>query len=82
MSEPINTGKIALYTMLPAEKVTFTYTNYRGELSERVVITSAIRFGDSEWHPESQWLMRAWDIEKNEFREFAMRDMKDFRYAE
>lgn len=52
------------------------YTNYRGETATRTIRPRAMRFGTSEWHPEPQWLLEAFDIDKNERREFAVKDMK------
>lgn len=53
----------------------FGYTNWRRETSERRAKPISIRFGISEYHPEPQWLMLAFDLEKGAEREFAMRDM-------
>ncbi|MDX5884961.1 hypothetical protein [Bacillus cereus group sp. BfR-BA-00999] len=42
-----------------------------------------IYFGSTEYHKEPQWLMKAFDLVKNEERAFAMKDMsnvKDMRY--
>ena len=55
--------------------MTFRYRNYRGEVSMREVVPCRIYFGGTDWHPEPQWLMEAWDIEKNAMRAFAMADM-------
>lgn len=57
----------------------FTYVNYRGETSRRRVKPTSIWFGSTQWHKEEQWLMRATDLEKDEVRDFAMRDMRDIR---
>jgi len=48
------------------------YTNWRGERTLREIIPISIRFGTSEWHPEPQWLLLAYDIDKQAEREFAM----------
>ena len=56
--------------------LSFWYKNYRGELSERVVIPVRIYHGSTEWHPDPQWLMEAWDMEKDAIRAFAMSDMQ------
>lgn len=57
-----------------AEPFRFSYTNYRGETSDRQVVPIRVRFGASEWHTE-QWLMYAFDLDKWAYREFAMGDM-------
>lgn len=58
-------------------ELTFTYKNYRGEISRRRIRPSGmeIRFGSTEWHPEPQLLMLAYDLDKESFREFAVRDI-------
>lgn len=61
--------------------LTFTYRNYRGEVSERRVCPISVEFGSNQWHPEPQWLLRAFDLDKGEDRVFAMRDMEISRAA-
>lgn len=58
----------------PGEPVTLTYTNYRGETAQRTIIPKSVRFGSTEWHPEPQWLLLAYDSDKGADREFALRD--------
>lgn len=55
--------------------VSFDYTNYRGEKSRRNVSPISLRFGVSDYHEEPQFLLWAFDRDKNEFREFAVKDM-------
>lgn len=57
--------------------VSFDYVNYRGEKSRRNVSPISLRFGVSEYHPEPQFLLFAFDRSKEEFREFALRDMSN-----
>jgi len=58
--------------------VKILYTNYRGETSIREIIPQKIWFGKTEWHPESQWLLDAYDINKKENRSFAIKDIKSW----
>jgi predicted DNA-binding transcriptional regulator YafY len=58
--------------------VTFTYKNYRGEASVRLVRPIMVAFGSTGFHPEPQWLLHAWDINKEAERTFAMKDIKDW----
>jgi len=51
------------------------YTNYRGETSDRLIVTRELFFGSNEWHPDPQWLLRAFDVEKQAERTFAMKDV-------
>ena len=58
----------------PTPSVALTYTNYRGETAERRIIPFEVWFGSTEWHPEPQWLLRAYDCEKKAERDFALKD--------
>jgi predicted DNA-binding transcriptional regulator YafY len=58
------------------EAVTILYTNWKGETSERDIKPIELWFGATEYHPEEQWLLRALDIEKNDERNFAMKDIQ------
>ncbi len=58
-------------------EVTFTY-NYRGETSVRLVRPIMVAFGATGFHPEPQWLLHGWDINKDAERTFAMKDIKDW----
>lgn len=52
------------------------YTNWRGETSERSIVPIKIWFGSTKWHNGKQWFIRALDVEKNEERDFALKDIK------
>lgn len=54
--------------------MTLTYTNWRGETSLRRLRPIGIWFGATEWHPEPQWLLKAWDEDKGAERDFALAD--------
>lgn len=58
-----------------APEYRFSYRNWRGEIAERRVRPIRMEFGATEWHPEPQWLMIAWDLDKNAERAFAMADI-------
>ena len=62
-------------------EITVTYTNWRGETRERRIVPVSIRWGSTDWHPQSQWLLTALDVEKGQEREFALADcdFTDFR---
>jgi predicted DNA-binding transcriptional regulator YafY len=49
------------------------YTNHRGEASTRKILPIRMWFGESEWHPNvKQHFLKAWDVEKEAERDFAM----------
>ena len=56
------------------QPVTLTYTNWRGETAERTITPKRIWFGSTDWHPEPQWLLTAFDAEKQADRDFALKD--------
>lgn len=57
------------------KKVKIVYTNYKGETGERHILPKSIYFDSNEWHKEPQWLLEAYDTEKNAMRTFAMKDI-------
>ena len=59
-------------------KVKINYTNYRGETADRIIIPERIWQGSTEWHKEEQWLLDAFDIEKNAMRNFAIKDIQSW----
>lgn len=75
---PASMGKSEAFLSNPvylaAAPVPFTYTNYRGETSVRRITPLGLRFGSTEWHPEPQWLMTAYDHDKDANRDFALKD--------
>lgn len=58
--------------------ISIDYTNYRGERSIRIIVPLEFFHGSNEFHPEPQWLLRAFDMEKKVERTFAMRDIHAF----
>lgn len=60
------------------QQVRIHYTNYRNETGYRIIVPQKIWFGSTEWHPESQWLLDAIDVEKNALRNFAMKDIHEW----
>lgn len=56
--------------------VRILYTNHRGETRIRHILPERLYFGCTDWHPEPQWLLDAFDIDKNALRSFAMKDIQ------
>ena len=59
----------------PRENAVIDYTNHRGERSKRRIRPHTIQYENSEWHPETQWILHAYDLTKGSHREFAMKDI-------
>lgn len=55
--------------------ITFDYVNWKGEKAHRRAIVKGFYYGNTEYHPEAQWLLEAYDLDKDEDRVFAMKDM-------
>jgi hypothetical protein len=82
LQKPPTTDKCEVLGPDPAQyRVTFTYKNYRGEISTRLIYPLGIVFGATEWHPQPQWLLTAFDIQKNAERTFAMKDISDWTFG-
>ena len=60
----------------PPEDLTFIYTNYRGEVSERTIRPVNMWYGRTEWHPREQWFIHGLDVAKNQYRDFAWDDIQ------
>lgn len=54
------------------------YTNWKGRTSERLITPIYMYWGETEYHPEPQWLLEAIDVNKGEIRHFALKDMTPF----
>jgi predicted DNA-binding transcriptional regulator YafY len=57
---------------------TFRYTNYKGEVGMRKVIPLCLRFnhlGSSEKFYKDQWVLECFDLDKNDYRTFALKDI-------
>ncbi len=61
------------------KQVRIIYTNWHGETAERTIQPIKIWFGSTEWHKEGQWLLKAIDVDRNVERDFALKDIKDWR---
>jgi predicted DNA-binding transcriptional regulator YafY len=61
------------------EVVTMTYTNYRGERANRLVLPERVWFGATDWHPAHQWLMDAYDFDRKGLRSFAVCEIEDLQ---
>jgi hypothetical protein len=62
--------------------VTFHYTNWRNETSERSAKILGIYLGCNEYHKEEQWILVGVDLEKIQVRHYALKDMKNIKLIE
>lgn len=62
--------------------VEIIYTNYRGQTNTRKIIPEKVWYGSTQWHPEKQWLLDAHDVSKDALRNFAVKDIKNWKELE
>jgi predicted DNA-binding transcriptional regulator YafY len=60
------------------QKVKILYTNWKGVTSYRNIVPKFIEFKSTEWHPEEQWILNAFDVDKQADRAFALKDVKEW----
>jgi predicted DNA-binding transcriptional regulator YafY len=68
-------GSAVTVEFAPGQTIHFRYRNWQGVVAERTARVICLVYGSTEWHPEPQWLLQAFDSERNAVRLFALRDM-------
>jgi hypothetical protein len=58
---------------MPDETVRMVYTNWRGETQVRTIIPRELRYGTTRWHKQPTYLLRAFDVDRREEREFDLK---------
>lgn len=56
----------------------FEYVNWKGEKGIRTVIPQEIYYGENDFHKGNQWLLQAYDVDKQDIRHFAIKDIIRF----
>jgi hypothetical protein len=76
------TGQVVeeLHHVIPTRQdgtkaVYILYTNWKGETAWRKVLPWKMLFKSTPHHQEEQWILKAYDVDKNAERDFAMRDV-------
>ncbi len=59
--------------------VIIDYTNWRDVTALRRIIPIEVFFGATEWHRQEQWFLRAYDVDKDVERSFAIKDIKSWQ---
>lgn len=60
------------------KEVKILYTNWKGVTKVRTIIPKKIIFSSNKWHKEEQYLLEAFDVEKQDIRTFACKDIKSW----
>ncbi|MCL2211370.1 MAG: hypothetical protein FWB95_05555 [Treponema sp.] len=63
---------------MSCQTVKILYKNYKNEVGYRTIIPKSIDFTATEWHKEEQWILTAFDLDKNADRGFAIADIKEW----
>lgn len=58
--------------------VKIRYENHRSECTVRRIVPLYVWYGKTEWHPEPQWLLHAYDVAKEETRDFAVKGVLEW----
>jgi predicted DNA-binding transcriptional regulator YafY len=56
----------------------FEYINWEGKKAVRTVQPIKLWFGKTQWHPKEVWLLKAFDLDKKEERDFSVKDILKF----
>lgn len=56
------------------DSIKVKYTNYRGETRVREIIPLNVLFKSTRYHPELQYMLECFDVEKNEIRIYSLKD--------
>jgi hypothetical protein len=70
-------NKHYVFDLRQGDIITFTYTNYKGETSVRTAKFVSISYGSTEYHPEPQFLIAGYDLDKKGLRGYAVKDMSN-----
>jgi len=54
--------------------LTFNYRNYKGRTGVRTVAIQSIVWTSTPYHPEPQYIIEGYDMDKKVFRQFALKD--------
>jgi predicted DNA-binding transcriptional regulator YafY len=63
-------------------KISFDYVNWKGERAERKAFAINLLFDSTKWHKEKQFLLLALDLDKQQPRLFALKDMSNIKILE
>lgn len=58
--------------------MTFYYKNWRGEKGYRRVVNPEIVYKETEYHKGLQFILKGFDLDKQDFREYAMADIIEY----
>jgi predicted DNA-binding transcriptional regulator YafY len=72
-------NKVVEFKFQEERVLQFDYLNWRGESSKRIARMNSLYKGSNEYHKDNQWIMVGIDLEKNQERHFAVKDMSNVK---
>ena len=76
--QPVEGQASLAMEFVAGQVIKFRYRNWKGSVSERTARVANLVYGTTEWHPQPQWLVQGFDMEKGAERLFALQDMAPF----
>lgn len=70
-----------LSNMVFAPRVIIDYTNHKGVRFSREIVPIRLWYGTSNWHSGEQYFLAAFDIAKDDVRDFAVADIHSWEEA-
>lgn len=62
-----------IHDVRPGTAYLFDFTNYKEATATRHIIARGMRWGGTPWHPELQWFIDGFDLDKMEPRSFPIK---------
>ena len=62
-----------------SHQVTFDYVNWKGKTSQRRAVIDRLYWGSNEYHPEPQFLVDGYDLDKTAPRTYALKVISDLK---
>ncbi|MGL4253974.1 MAG: WYL domain-containing protein [Fusobacteriaceae bacterium] len=63
----------------PNRLVAIDYTNWEGKRSIRYVKPKYMYYGSTKYHTTEQWFVKAFDVQKQDWRRFALNNIHEWR---
>lgn len=72
-------SEVGLNAGIDAPEIVFFYRNWRGECGYRKIRGApTFWYGTSPYHKGPQWFIKAYDADKDDVRDFAVKDIIEF----
>lgn len=69
----------SMYAGINSPNIRFFYRNWKGEMGYREIKGSPMFwYGESKYHKGPQWFIKAYDVNKEDVRDFAVADIIEF----